>query len=286
MDFELTHARHDPIYCLAPGLFRNLKRGARKQEKLDVSYSYGASEQIRFVGFEQLGCEDMRLLQGLVAFAGPRGIILTAEPAAKLPRQLRLLLRPKLSAASEEGLVVRVSITRLLAEVGLSDGGANIRAAKACLVRMSNVTLIVNSFGRQATFQMMSHVFDEHDGALLVCLNPGITNAVLGRKPYSHLEMPEVRRLTSSPARFVHQRLSGWIDPGKSGRVGLDTLCSYIYGDSTNTETMKKRRQSARKALAELGALGWRLNEYTKGKWEICRPRIGPRDEGLGQVGP
>jgi hypothetical protein len=28
---ELTHVRHDPAHCLAPGLFRALKRGERKR---------------------------------------------------------------------------------------------------------------------------------------------------------------------------------------------------------------------------------------------------------------
>ena len=30
--------------------------------------------------------------------------------------------------------------------------------------------------------------------------------------------------------------------------------------------------QSARKALAELAAVGWTMSEYAKGKWEIKRP--------------
>ncbi|WP_268915743.1 replication protein C, IncQ-type, partial [Aeromonas caviae] len=33
--------RHDPAHCLAPGLFRSLKRGERKRLKLDVTYTHG-----------------------------------------------------------------------------------------------------------------------------------------------------------------------------------------------------------------------------------------------------
>ena len=51
----------------------------------------------RFVGFEPLGADDMRLLQGLVALGGPKGIILTSEPTADLPKQLRLFLEPNLT---------------------------------------------------------------------------------------------------------------------------------------------------------------------------------------------
>ncbi|GKQ77706.1 hypothetical protein KAM447_42140 [Aeromonas caviae] len=29
MAIELTHARHDPMHCLAPGLFRSLKVSVR-----------------------------------------------------------------------------------------------------------------------------------------------------------------------------------------------------------------------------------------------------------------
>lgn len=76
---DLTHVRHDPAHCLAPGLFRSLKRGDRKRCKLDVTYTFGEDESMRFVGFEPLGADDMRLLQGIVALGGPNGILLTPE---------------------------------------------------------------------------------------------------------------------------------------------------------------------------------------------------------------
>lgn len=107
MAFDLTHARHDPMHCLVPGLFRSLKRGERKKLKLDVTYHYAENEQARFVGFEPLGADDMRLLQGLVALGGPKGIILTSEPTADLPKQLRLFLEPKFDAVGQDALVVR-----------------------------------------------------------------------------------------------------------------------------------------------------------------------------------
>ena len=152
MAFDLTHARHDPMHCLVPGLFRSLKRGERKKLKLDVTYHYAENEQARFVGFEPLGADDMRLLQGLVALGGPKGIILTPEPTADLPKQLRLFLEPKFDAVGQDALVVRESMTSLLAEIGLTDGGDNIRAIKACLLRMANVTVVVTTGSRQPEF--------------------------------------------------------------------------------------------------------------------------------------
>ena len=68
---SLSHVRHDPAHCLAPGLFRALKRGERKRSKLDVTYDYGDGKRIEFSGPEPLGADDLRILQGLVAMAGP-----------------------------------------------------------------------------------------------------------------------------------------------------------------------------------------------------------------------
>ncbi len=87
---SLSHVRHDPAHCLAPGLFRALKRGERKRSKLDVTYDYGDGKRIEFSGPEPLGADDLRILQGLVAMAGPNGLVLGPEPKTEGGRQLRL----------------------------------------------------------------------------------------------------------------------------------------------------------------------------------------------------
>lgn len=272
MSYDLTHARHDPAHCLAPGLFRSLKRGERKKLKLDVTYIYGEGQSMRFVGFEPLGADDMRLLQGIVALGGPKGILLTPEPSTVTGRQLRLFLDPRFEASVQDGLVVHESLSKLLAEVGMTDGGDNIKALKASLLRMSNVTILMTNGQRQASSHLMSHDFDEADGRLWAALNPRIAEAILGRRPYARIDMAEVRALQTDPARLIHQRLCGWIDTGKSGKVGLDTICEYVWPDEvTNVNAIKKRHQTARKALDELAAVGWTVAEYAKGKWEICR---------------
>lgn len=278
---NLTHARHDPAHCLTPGLFRSLKRGDRKRHKLDVSYVFGKDESMRFVGFEPLGADDMRLLQGIVALGGPNGILLTPEPETPTGQQLRELLEPKFDAIEQDGLVVRESLTKLLHEIGLTDGGENIEALKASLLRMSNVTVFVKKDTKRATFHLMSHAFDEADGRLWVALNPRIAEAILGDRSHARIEMAEIRALKSDAVRLIHQRLCGWIDPGKSGRVEMDTLCSYVWPNQASDTLMRKRRQRVREALPELTTVGWTLAEYAKGKWEIKRPRAARRKNTL-----
>lgn len=272
MYFDLTHARLDPAHCLAPGLFRSLKRGERKKYKLDITYNYG-EEELRFVGFEPLGADDQRLLQGVIALAGPNGLLLEADTEKEIGKQLRLLLNAQLDAAKKDSLIVQSQLARLLREIGYEDGGDKRKQIIESLRRMSNVTVLVRYQKQEFPCQLLAYWVDEDTGSLFVCLNFRLAEAVLGRRAYARIEMHEVRALTSDPARLIHQRLCGWIDPGKTRPVELDTLCSYVWPDQAEASTMRTRRQTTRKALDELRALGWTVAEYAKGKFEITRPK-------------
>ena len=272
MSFDLTHARHDPAHCLTPGLFRSLKRGERKKIKLDVTHKYG-NDSLRFTGFEPLDGGDLRLLQGLVAMSGPVGILLSPEPKTEIGKQLRLLLDPQFDAAEKNARVVKSTISKLLTETGMTDSGDNIKSIVASLHRMANITVLVQKGTRQAVFHLLSYAFDSDDGKLLVALNPRVTEAVLGERSFTHIPMAEVRSIKSDPARLIHQRLCGWIDPGKAGKVEIETLCGYVWPDEAdNSNTIKTRRQTVRKAMAELAGLGWTIDEYARNKWSIERP--------------
>lgn len=278
MSFDLTHVRHDPAHCLAPGLFRSLKRGERKKLKLDVTYTHG-KDSIRFWGPEPLGVDDLCVLQGLVAIAATsgdnrRGILLKQETESETGQQLRLWLDLKWEAIEKDAMVARGSFRQLARELGYADeGGSQFKTLRESIERLWAVSVIVERDGKRQGFRILSdYASDERDGKLFVALNPRLAEAVMGERPYTRIEMAEVRSLSTDPARLIHQRLCGWIDPGKSGRVELDTLCGYVRPDEASAEAMKKRRQTACKALAELAAVGWVLVEYTKGKWEVTRP--------------
>ena len=110
-------------------------------------------------------------------------------------------------------------MSRLLREIGLTDSGGNIRTLKASLVRMANVTVLITQSKKQASFHWLSYAFafDDEDGRLFVALNPRIAEAILEERSHARIDMNEVRALISDPSRLIHQRLCGWIDPGKFG---------------------------------------------------------------------
>ena len=273
--YDLTHARHDPAHCLAPGLFRSLRKGERKRSKLDVVYEFNnGQKRIEFSGPEPLGAEDLRVLQGLIAMAGPSGLILTPEPKTESGKQLRLLLEPRWEAVEQNAMLVRCSYRKLAREIGYSnDGGSQFKIIQKSIERLWKVSIIIQNGGKRMGYRLLSnYASNEVNGKLYIALNPRITQAILGNTPYSRISMSEVRSLRGDSARLMHQRLCGWIDPGKSGRVALNTLCSYIWPEEASPATKRKRRQRIYEALPELGTIGWTVDEYARGKFEIVRP--------------
>lgn len=259
---------------MAPGLFRGLRRGERGKMKLDFVYLHG-EVQVRFVGFEPLGADDLRFLQGLVALAGPtRDNLLTPSPTAEIPRKLRLGLETTGYVAQMNAVLVSDTACRLLTEVGLTDGGDNIRNFHASLARLGNVTVILSRDGDTASSHLLSYCLDGKSGRFYVALNPRLASAMIGRR-HTRIEMSEVRRIKSEAARLVHQRLCGFVGPGKSHRVGLDALCAFVWPTNGSAANHRQRRSRVRKALAEIGGLGWGVDEYCAGKFLFRRPPSG-----------
>lgn len=278
--YKLSHARHDSVHCLVPGLFRALKRGERKKEKLDITYDCGNGNLIEFSGPEPLGADDLRVLQGLVAMAGPDGVILGSTPKSEIGQELRGRLEPKWDAITENAIKIEGSYKELAKEIGYKKiGGSQIDSIQKCIERLWKVCIILQSGKKRMGFHLLSHYRSEKqnnqkDGTLHVALNPLIAQTIMGRGKHVRINMDEVRTLKSDAARLMHQRLCGWIDQGKSRLVSIDTLCSYVWPSIAGGSTLRMRRQRVREALSELVELNWTVNETEahSGQYIISRP--------------
>lgn len=288
---DLTFAKHEPGHVLAPGLFRSLAPGARKTLKLDVTYIHG-EDQLEFKGFSPLGVFDMRVLQGLVAMAGPEGLLLKDDgTASESGQQLLLDLFDPPMAIAEAGkkpdtAVIRDSFRRLAREIGMDEGGKTIRQIRESVERMVGVTVFVQSGKRRVATRLISgYASDEGTGDLYVALNPRLSQAIFGPGQHVRIDMDEVRALESDPARLIHQRLCGWIDPGKARTVSLDTMAEYVWPDGPPSDAARrKQREKVRKALKELQGLGWKVEEDRKGVCQIIRPRLRDRLRDIGHA--
>jgi hypothetical protein len=277
--FNLSHARHDPAHCLCPGLFRSFKKGTRKKTPLDVTYNYG-DERIEVSGPELLGAFELRLLQGLVALSGPKGVVLHInEPKTEAGRALAKLMEPRYSTIDDDALVVRGSYYELAKEIGMPfAGGSDIKQIQEGIERLWKVSMISqDNQGKRRGHRILSeYESNANFGHLFISLNPRIAAAVLGDARHIRINMDEVRALKTDPARLLHQRLSGFIDEGKAHPTPLtmETLEGYIWHDATATKgssTERMRWAKVKDALGELSSLGWTITETSKHLFVVKR---------------
>jgi hypothetical protein len=277
---ELTHARHDAAHCLAPGLFLSLKKGERKRLALDVSYQFGQASlnKIEFSGPEALGVDDLRVLHGLVAMAGPKGHRLPTHPHSEVGKELRRRLEPSGEAEAQDACIVEVKYRALSREVGYRNPG-HTRSIKESIQRLSKVSIVEHIGLRRRGYRLLS-AYEGGDAlaSLHVALNPRLADSIFGNTSFTRIDFAEVRSLTTDPARLMHQRLCGWIDPGRRRNVSLETLCNYVWRQEVSIEASKKRRIAIRRALSELSDVGWLIDEYSNGKFSICRPKTKTRN--------
>ncbi len=273
-----TVARHDPAHCLIPGVFQTRKRGRRKGHNLDVSYRFNKTTSVRFIGFEPLGADDMRVMQGALAIAGAESRAKTIDldgQQSEIGKQLALLLEPKLEAVKQEAVAIRTTWRRLAREMGVGDGGQNFKDMEASLLRLSNVTAIIERDGWKWSCHLSSYAVHT-DGRLCISLNPRVSDAMLGRSQYTHIDMREVRAKLSDFTRILHQRLCAIVDPGQVQTVGLGTMINYVWPDLARPANVRKRRERIRKAMAELAATrGWYFTPQGDGNISIRRANRG-----------
>lgn len=261
---KTTHVRHDSAHCLAPGLFRSLKKGDRIKQKLHVVYKFGAKELIEFKGPEPLGAEDLLVLQGLVAMSAPQRILLKPTNPEKVAIKLREKMELKWDAVNDLSAVIAASFRKLAREIGYDpDSGGDLKTITKSIERLWTVSIIVQLGNERRGFNLLSsYGSNSKTGKLLVALNPRVTEAIFGARPHTRIDMGEVRKLKSDPARILHQRLSAIIAPGQTKKILQDTLLSYIWPEPVKGSTLRMRRQILRKCLSEITATGsWEVKE-------------------------
>lgn len=280
------HAKAEKSHCLAPGLFRSVKKGDKKKLKLDVVYEFGNGRRIEFSGPDILGADDLRVLQGLLAIAtSKRGTRVSSLTQIEGEQHLRSLIELKWDAQKDDVLVIKTSYRALAMEIGYANVD-NANHIRECMERLWKVSIIAQVGNKRRGFRLLSQYTGDagenpSNDSVQIALNPLIMSAILGEQAYAYIDMDEVRKIKSDVTRIIHYRLCGWIDKGKTGHVGIDTLCEYAWlekEDSNITETVAKmkakwkRRQCIRKALSELNAMGWDIEEYQENQFKITRP--------------
>jgi hypothetical protein len=272
---------------MIPGLFVPLGKGQRQKEKLDVRYNY-KDRKIRFVGFEPLGADDLRLLQTMVALAGIEKISLNSNPKTDNGKLLRGKLDLKYEAINQKSLAIRTSKYELIKESGWKHNKSKRDQIKDSLFRMSNVTLEIEYESRFWSSHLISHSIGERkEDRLLIAINPRIAELMLGisNGGITYIDMNEARSKMNESTRILHQYLSAWIGPGKKEKAGIDKLIWHVWIKLCSATSLRKRKVKIRAALKCLNEFdSWNVAEVKKDIFEIKRSKFDPWKNSAGEA--
>lgn len=257
-----------------------MQKGSRRKEKLDVTHTIG-NTTIHFTGFEPLGGNDLRLLQGLVAWAGPEGMELSPspEPTQRISSELRTSLEAVESGSAKDAIFFQVSLTSLLQEIGLSPSGGNLADAQKVLKRLASVTVFLSRGSITASSRLLSYVVDNETRKLWIALNTHLASAIIGEKPnFVRINLNEVRALQTEAGRIIHQRLCSWINPGATRKASVAVLCDYAWYSSPATRGCRRKRiERIHKAVADIRQCGWKVCQDNREIYAFTRPNGAPR---------
>lgn len=283
------YAKHDPATCMARGLFQPIF--GRRPKGVDHVANYSGMT-MTYRCHWQLGPDDLRTLQGLLALASPvdKPNMLTAESNLTHHRQLRLALNLKGTAKDDLSLVVEGSYYLLAREIGLlSDGGKTYRLLRESIDRLSAVNVLVEKNGKSCASNLLAYASEEKTRNLVVALNPRLTAAVLGARmdangSHTRIDLTEVRAIQGSITRILHQYLSALINPGESRTLQAATMMGQIWPGPATQRAQQKQRNRLHDAIEELRGLEWQYQRVAgnraviaKGhylKYIITRPKI------------
>lgn len=269
--------KHDRIHCLVPNLFRSQPKGVRRQP-IAVDYDYNENTKVMIRGYESLGADDLLYLQGMLALCAAHKGKPIRQPKSRVKQadHLWVSLDPKEGAVNQEFMSITFKIGTLLSLVGLSIGKMNRDSLKRSLMRMSNITIFMEQKDKKSMWS--SHIlgFSRQGKELTVALNLAITQSVLGGI-YTTIPIKEIREIRHAPARLLHQRLCGIIDPGSTHCFSTDKLVEYVYGDTETTKLTYQgrcdRKTAVKKGMKEIENIGWEIEEED-GIFRVARPEL------------
>ena len=271
-------SRMHPAVALADGLFRALPNGKREiGPPVVLARQTSGGRDYVFESPVQLAADDLRILQGV--------FILASKPSANVELDVRapvtdtgarLAASLSFKAASGEpdlAKYVTFSLSSLGAASGYSgDGGGTRTQVGEALERLSGVVVRTFLDEMEVSCSRLLAFTDLEPGdergprensALALC--PSLSTVVVtGTRGLRHCRMvfSECVGLGKSGcARIVHQRLCGFVDPGKSHKVRLRSLVGYAYAPTKVANTLRRRLADTRDAMDALALLpGWTVS--------------------------
>lgn len=266
-------ARHDPVLCSLPGMFRVVEEKIREQIRvsLQLKTTHGTLT-VELHNSSLLNGLDLAVLQAIVALAAVGDAIDPADGLLTGAEQSLVegLVAPETKTYERQKIMEDVqhldfSISALLELIGWPVCGENRALAQACLQRLATCVLIVYPTDTPKAWQrfhllasISTRTNSDRWSRTHVALNPRLSRIVLGAEArHTRIALVETRKLgKDQAARILHQRLCSWVNEGAVRPVTFETLVGYLYPKDVEGRSLdaqltaanpKRAKQSAEK---------------------------------------
>ena len=274
-------AKFDHATVVTPGLFRSLNRKiGQRQNRLVIEHVLeGSGDTVRVESPEQLGVDDLKVLQGLVGLAST-----AAKPsrdALKAYEEGRQPTPPTVQQAR-----VRCTMPTLSRACGYggSRSTSGYNSIRASIYRLSRVTICrllagsVSPARAPEAFLTVLSAADSGEAFINVGFHSALEAAILAVREgeaYIKVNLDEARGLKAEPARLLHYRLS-YLNEGSRQAFKNETLETYVWPKDARTASeaaTNHRRNRVKQALTLLATKGWRVDFGDDGLVEVTRHR-------------
>lgn len=267
---DIEFARQDPALSLV-SLFNPKPKGERPG---GLSYwTHHNGYDVQFAVWQALDSLDQSVLLAAIAMAGIEHDELRADNGGELWSKLE----PIEKAQRDRAVVIKTTRYKLMQTAGLLNEGAGYARLKNSLFRLSVVTCRAFRGGHEWSMKFLSYGATE-DGHIRIALNGRFAQAL--SQQYDRIDLKERRALKKSePAQITHAWLSAWMKTGQFKEIGIDTLATHVWGDTSKVaSTQTSRRERLIKALKKIdGLVTWSIDVTGRGrraKARIKRARV------------
>lgn len=262
-------------------LFAERPKGAKRSpDTMFFRFDDGKTLEVRFT--RQLGAFHLLVLEAFIAEAQAELDWESPAGPEQLDRDMREKMELEAKAAVSDNLTVTLSFYAAAACMGRKPSTILRRQIEEALLDLSGCQFIWRQEnGRPIeSFHLLSYLIfskDSEKGPVKISICPALSEVIRNARPYTRVNMDEVRALEHRPTVLLHGWLSSIVQPGQTSVINIDTILDdKIWAEKAEkgTPTYRTRRSTLmNKLLPDMENAGWKWEyDATKDQVRVSRP--------------
>lgn len=269
-------------------LFAEHPVGARKaRETMFFDFYDGRRLEVRFS--VPMGSFHLLVLEAFIAKAQSALDWQTPAGPEQIDRDLRKGMKLEEKAARRDNLTVTMSYYAAAKCMGRRPDTRLRRQIDEALLDLSGTQFIWRKEnGRPIeSYHLLSYKKfspDSEAGPVKVSICPALSEVIKNARPYTRVNMDEVRRLEHRVSVLLHGWLSSIMQPGQTSAINVDTILDdkiWAQKVEKGSSTYRTRRSTLmKKLLPDLENAGWKWDyDAEKDQVKIKRPKRAEKQE-------